>query len=96
MSDLAEQLRREHERREHEWLEREVAAAADLTDAQRVQILVDLWLTAEIIRATKSPEQLEREDEVRRQLKEEGLARYRALAAWLTGTGDVETSDRSR
>jgi hypothetical protein len=73
-------LRREHERREHEWLLREVEYAARLTDAERSQILDDLWLTVEAIRATKSPEQLLREDEVRRQLDEAGLARYRALA----------------
>jgi hypothetical protein len=80
MPDPNEQLRREHQRREHEWLEREVAAAASLTDAERTWILEDLWRTVEAIRATKSPEQLLREEQVRRELDAPGLARYRALA----------------
>jgi hypothetical protein len=68
-------------KREREWLEREVAATATLSDADRVRILRQLLETAEAIQRTKSPEQLEREEAVRRALDEEGLARYRALIA---------------
>jgi len=71
-------------RREIEWLRREVADAAMLDDRARVAILEDLWATAEAVRATKSPAQLEREEVARRALDEEGLARYRALSERLT------------
>ncbi|HLQ37460.1 MAG TPA: hypothetical protein VK348_06650 [Planctomycetota bacterium] len=70
----------EHERRERVWLELEVARYAHLSDAERVRIVEDLWLTAEAIRATKSTEQLHREELARLQMDEEGRARYRALA----------------
>lgn len=73
----------EHERRERDWLEREVAFAARLSDAERIAILDDLWQTLEAIRATKTPEQLQREELARRELDAPGLERYRALAARL-------------
>ena len=60
-------------RREREWLEAEVAAAASLTDADRVRILRDLRRTAAAIRAGKSADELDREE------------RYRALAERLAG-----------
>ena len=69
----------EHERREREWLEREVEAARHLTDQERTAILEDLWQTIEAIRATKTEDQLRREELAREQLDGEGLARYRAL-----------------
>jgi hypothetical protein len=75
--------RRSRSEREREWLEREVAMAARLTDADRIRILLDLLRTADAIQATKSPEQLEREEAVRRQIDGEGLERYRALIARL-------------
>ncbi len=56
--------------REREWLEREVRLAASLTDAERVRILQDLFRTVEAIRRTKSPEQLRREEEVRRLMED--------------------------
>jgi hypothetical protein len=68
-------------RREREWLEREVAATASLSDADRIRILRQLLEAADAIQRTKSPDQLEREEAVRRALDEEGLARYRALIA---------------
>ncbi len=59
-------------------MEREVARAARLTDADRIRILQDLWRTHVAIRRTKSPEALRRESEVRRILEEEpARARYR-------------------
>lgn len=72
---------REKERleRERQWLEREVAAARPLTDADRVRILRDLLRTADAIRAGKDAEELEREERVRRELDREGKDRYRAL-----------------
>jgi len=75
MVDEAERLRREYE-----WLRREVAAAANLDDADRVAILEDLWVTAEAIRDTKSADQLRREEIARQRIDGHGLARYRALA----------------
>jgi hypothetical protein len=69
--------------REHEWLQREVAYAAGLTDRERIEILEDLWHTAEIIRATKTPEQLQRDERARQVLDSPGLVNYRALAARL-------------
>ena len=80
MGEPSEHEQCEREQRERAWLEREVAMAANLTDADRIQILEDLWQTAEAIRATKSPDQFEREEQVRRELDEVGRARYRALA----------------
>ena len=70
----------ERERRERAWLEGEVRRAAGLTDADRVRILQDLLRTADAIRRAKSPEELRREDEVRRSLDAPGRARYIALA----------------
>lgn len=67
-------------RRELEWLRGEVAAAAGLSDADRVAIFEDLWRTAEAIRATKTKEQLEHDEQARRILDTPGLERYRALA----------------
>lgn len=67
--------------KELEWLRREVAAAAGLTDEDRIRILEDLLATADAIRRGKSPEDLRREEEARRTLEEApGRARYRALA----------------
>ncbi|MCU0727665.1 MAG: hypothetical protein MUE73_18045 [Planctomycetes bacterium] len=66
--------------REQAWLAREVAAARDLTDADRSFILEDLFRTLEAIRAGQTPEGLRREDEVRRFLDEPGRRNYRALA----------------
>lgn len=76
-STARETARRERER---EWLEREVAAAESLTDEDRVRILCDLIETAEAIRITKSKDELEREEAVRRELDRPGRERYRALA----------------
>ena len=70
----------ERARRELEWLREEVATSAGLDDAARVAILEDLWATAEAIRATKSAEQLEREELARQQIDGAGLERYRELA----------------
>ena len=71
----------DRERREREWLESEVRLAAGLTDADRIRILRDLLRTAEAIRRTKPPEQLRREDEVRRILEDDpARERYEALA----------------
>lgn len=65
--------------REREWLEAEVAAARTLSDADRVRILRDLWRTLVAIRAGKSREELQREEQVRRELDRVGKDRYRAL-----------------
>jgi hypothetical protein len=67
-------------RRELEWPRREVADAAGLDDAERIQILEDLWQTSEVIRANKSEDQLQREEQARRLLDAPGRERYRALA----------------
>jgi hypothetical protein len=72
--------------RERHWLEREVARAASLSDADRVRILRDLLRTADAIRRGKSPEENRRAEEARRLLDEPGRARYRALVARLTET----------
>jgi hypothetical protein len=74
----------ERSRLELEWLRGEVEAAAGLDDAARIAILEDLWATAEAIRATKSPEQLEREERARQILDGVGLIRYRELAKSLS------------
>lgn len=66
-------------KREREWLEAEVAAARSLTDEDRVRILRDLWRTAVAIRAGKTEEELERDEQVRRELDRPGKDRYRAL-----------------
>jgi hypothetical protein len=71
--------------RERQWLEREVAWAASLTDADRVRILRDLLRTADAIQRAKSPEENQRAEEARRSLDEPGRARYRALAARFRG-----------
>ena len=65
--------------REREWLEAEVAAARSLSDADRVRILRDLWRTLVAIRAGKSKGEIEREEQVRRELDRVGKDRYRAL-----------------
>jgi hypothetical protein len=71
----------ERESREREWLEAEVRWAASLTDAERVRILLDLLRTADAIQKTKTPEQREREEEVRWSLEDEpALRRYAAVA----------------
>src|SRR5947199_10845084 len=70
--------------RERQWLEREVAWAAFLTDADRVRILRDLLRTADAIQRAKSPEEIQRAEEVRRLLDESGRARYCALIGRLT------------
>jgi hypothetical protein len=67
--------------REKEWLASEVRAAAHLTDADRIRILRDLLRARDAFRAAKTPEELAREEEVRRRLERDpGLARYAALA----------------
>src|SRR5687768_2807227 len=71
--------------RERQWLEREVACAASLTDADRVRILRDLLRTADAIQRSKSPEENQRAEEARRLLDEPGRARYRALVRRWTG-----------
>lgn len=64
---------------EREWLRREAARAQHLTDAERIAILQDLLRTLAAVRRTKSPADLAREDEARRQLDERpGRARYLA------------------
>lgn len=70
----------ERTRREREWLEREAALAATLTDAERVRILCDLLATVEAIRRTKTPAELARDEEARRILDEPGRRRYRETA----------------
>jgi hypothetical protein len=74
----------ERARRERQWLRSEVALASGLDGAERIAILEDLWQTAELIRATKSPDQLRREELARQVLDAPGLERNRALAARLT------------
>ncbi len=67
--------------RERDWLLREVAVAAHLSDADRMRILQDLLRTVDAIRRTKTPEQVRLEDEIRYQLDIlPGRERYRALA----------------
>lgn len=64
-----------------EWLAGETALAATLTDADRIRILRDLLRTADAIRKSKSPEELRREEEVRRILEDApARERYFALA----------------
>ncbi len=71
----------EGELREREWLESEVALAASLTDQDRIRILRDLIRTAAAIRASKSAEQLRRDEEVRWVLEDlPAIERYRAAA----------------
>ena len=65
---------------ELEWLKREVALAANLTDKNRIEILDDLWKTIEAIRRSKSPEDIRREEDARRALDAPGRARFRELA----------------
>ncbi len=62
------------------WLEAEVAAAARLTDEERIAILIDLLEMSDAIRAGKSEEELRREEEAREILDRPGKERYRALA----------------
>jgi hypothetical protein len=71
----------ESELREKEWLVSEAALASSLTDRDRIRILRDLLQTVDAIRKTKSPGELQREEEVRRFLDETpGRERYAALA----------------
>lgn len=70
----------ERDARELDWLKREVALAARLTDDDRVGILEDLWRTAQAIRCDKSSEELRREENARRLLEASGKRRYRELA----------------
>ncbi len=71
----------DRERKERDWLAREVASAAALTDADRIRILRDLLRTVDAIRSTKSPDELLREEEVRRHLEDlPARRRYEALA----------------
>ena len=67
------------ERREQEGIAAEVKFAAGLTDADRIRILRDLLRTADAICKSKSPEELRRDEEVRRSLEEPGRQRYLAL-----------------
>jgi len=64
------------ELREQEGLAAEVEFAADLTDADRIRILRDLLRTADAIRKSKSAEELQRDEEVRRSLEEPRPQRY--------------------
>jgi hypothetical protein len=67
--------------REGEWLASEVKLAASLTDGDRIRILRDLLRTADAIRRTKTPDELRRDDEVRRVLEDDpARERYIALA----------------
>ena len=71
----------DRDRREWEWLQHEVRWAAALTDEDRIRTLRDLLRTADAIRRSKTPEELQRDEEVRRVLEEApGRARYVALA----------------
>ena len=75
----------ERDERERVWLARDVAEAADLTDADRVRILRDLLRTSDAIRRGKSEAELLRDEEVRRVLEEKpGRDRYGALAERLS------------
>jgi CelD/BcsL family acetyltransferase involved in cellulose biosynthesis len=69
----------ERDRKEREGLAAEVAFAAGLSDADRIRILRDLLRTADAIRKSKSPDELRRDEEVRRILEEGGRVRYIAL-----------------
>jgi hypothetical protein len=69
----------ERERREPEGLAAEVEFAADLTDSDRIRILRDLLRTADIIRKSKSAEELRRDESVRRSLDEPGRRSYMAF-----------------
>ena len=72
-----EKARRERER---EWLATEISGYRSLTDEDRVRTFCDLLDTAAAIQATKSKHQLDREEQVRRELDRPGKERYRALA----------------
>lgn len=67
------------ERRELEGLTAEVEFAAALTDADRIRIFRDLLRTADAINKTKSANELQRDEEVRRVFEEPGRQRYIAL-----------------
>jgi hypothetical protein len=70
-------LMTESEKRERARLDDEVRLASRLTDADRARIFDDLLRTADAIQKTKSAEQLQREEEVRRVLDETpGRQRY--------------------
>lgn len=66
-------------KRERAWLEAEVAASRNLTDEERIDILLDLLDMSDAIRAGKSEEELRREEEAREVLDRPGKERYRAL-----------------
>ena len=57
------------ERQEQEGIAAEVEFAAGLTDADRIRIFRDLLRTADAICKSKSPEELRRDEEVRRSLR---------------------------
>lgn len=66
---------------ELDWLAREVKAASRLSDADRIRIFRDLLRTVDAIRATKTAEELRRDEEARRILEvEPGRANYLAWA----------------
>jgi hypothetical protein len=69
----------EGERKEREGLAAEVAFAAGLSDTDRIRIFRDLLRTADAIRRSKSQEELERDEEVRRLLEEVGREHYHAV-----------------
>jgi hypothetical protein len=70
----------ERDHRERETLAAEVAVAAGLSDAERIAIFRDLLRTADAIRKSKSPQELQREEETRRLLDElPGRERYLAF-----------------
>jgi hypothetical protein len=66
-------------KREREWLAAKVASARFLTDSDRVGILRALERAEQARRASRDPQQLAREEQVRRYLKDQGMARYRAV-----------------
>lgn len=71
----------ERDQLERTWLEAEVRLAASLTDSDRIRILRDLLRTVDAIRRSKTPDEIRREDDVRRTLETEpALRRYIALA----------------
>jgi len=75
----------ERDRSERAWLESEVTLAAALTDGDRIRILRDLLRTADAIQRTKSADELNRDEEVRRLLEEApGRQRYSELIERLT------------
>jgi hypothetical protein len=85
------------ERQEQEGIAAEVEFAAGLTDADRIRIFRDLLRTADAICKSKSPEELRRDEEVRRSLDEPGRQRYLALCERLDlCRTEVDIGDRGR